>query len=65
MKTLMTQKNGEFKMEIISAIVRWNEENSNKIGMTDTYDEEELISLVKDGLDPFEFITEEDIETYK
>jgi hypothetical protein len=49
----------------ISALLAWNADNNNKIGLQDIESETELQQLIQDGLDPMEFITEEDLKPYK
>jgi hypothetical protein len=49
----------------ISALLAWNADNNNIVGLQDIESESELKKLIEGGLDPMEFITEEDLYPYK
>jgi hypothetical protein len=53
-----------YNQATISALLLWNADNDNKIGLSDRESEQELQTLIKEGLDPLEFVTEEELEPY-
>jgi len=61
MENLLRNENGTIKMETIDLLLKWDLKN-NKIGLRSSNKEAELIQLIEDGLDPFEFISVEDLK---